>query len=433
MVSRPHERPVSGILPQEGFSQRGRTEGDQNLSRLRSAIATLAVLSAFAFLYSLVLAIPVHVGDVSALWGSRGHAWFGDVLGRLVEGFRFLWGSAVMVEGYPVAPASGWPTMVFVALLAGLVYASLRTGSEGAFAVAGRVLCASVLAGGLTNLFVVVQTVRGIRGGLESLPTVIWALPADGIWLGLVVGVFGGYAAYAASAFAALAAIALRGDGGTGDSARAAEAPKTALKTSAGRARAARIATWGALPTLVLALVGGFVWDYGPDADPYGAEISPRQAWVRLVWFAHTSLSAPNDPYALGGSFETSVWLPRAVTSAVLVMLVWVAIFLVVARWRPERGPGALGIVVQCWGLVTVIAATVGLLEGALVQQEEFAGSALYWALDTAADGVRFAACFGWLTGVAVLLAHRLSRGAQTDVETAEPAEKVEAVEAAGS
>ncbi|MEU0313707.1 hypothetical protein [Nocardioides sp. NPDC006273] len=400
------------------------------MSRRRSAIATLAVLSVFAFLYSLVLVIPVHVGDVSALWSSRGHGWFGDVLGRMIDGFRFLWGSAVMVEGYPVAPASGWPTVVFVALLAGLVYASLWTGSEGAFAVAGRVLCASVLAGGLTNLFVVVQTVRGIRGGLESLPTVVWALPGDGIWLGLVVGVFGGYAAYAASAFATVAAIALRGDGGTGDSVTAAEAPETALKTSAGRARAARIATWGSLPTLVLALVGGFVWDYGPDADPYGAEVSPRQAWVRLVWFAHATLSAPNDPYALGGSFETSIWLPRAVTSAVLVVLVWLAIYLVVARWPPEGGPGAFGIVVQCWGLVAVLAAAVGLLEGAFFQQAEFAGSALYWALETAADGVRFAACFGWLTGVAVVLAHRLSRGVQTDGEAVEAAKTIEAAEA---
>lgn len=372
------------------------------------------VLAVFAFLYSLALAIPVYIEDVSALWTARGHAWFGEVLGRMVDGFSFLWGSAVMAEGYPVAPASAWPTAVFVVLLMALVYASLRTASDGVYAVAGRVLCASVLAGGLTNLFVVVQTVLTIRGGLASLPAVIWALPDDGIWLGLVVGVFGGYAAYAVAVFARVAALAPHGDRGTDDFVAALEG---------GWARAVRVATWGALPTLVLALVGGFVWNYGPDADPYGADISPRQAWVRLVWFAHASLSAPHNPYSLSGSFDTSIWLPRTVTSAVLVVLVWLALLLVVARWPPGGGPGLLCIVVVCWGVVTVLAATAGLVEGALVQQEEFAGSAWYWALETAADGVRFAAAFGWLTGVAVALAHRLSRGEQTDVEAVEAVE----------
>ena len=366
------------------------------------------VLGVFAFLYSVVLAIPVYVGDISALWSARGHAWFGDVLGRMVDGFSFLWGSAVMNEGYPVAPTSGWPTVVFVVLLVALVHASLRTASDGVYAVAGRVLCASVLAGGLTNLFVVVQTVLGIRGGLESLPTVIWAVPDDGIWLGLVVGVFGGYAAYAAAAFARVAAIALRGDDETDGSVTA---------PTAGRARAAQVATWGALPTLALALVGGFVWHYGPDADPYGADIEPRQAWVRLVWFAHASLSPPHNPHSLSGSFDTSVWLPRTLTSAVLVVLVWLVVALVVAGWQRRGTPGGLCVVVQLWAVVTLLAAVVGLLEGALVPQDDIALASHYWALDTAAQGIRFGACFGWATGVAVLLALRLSRGARADVE----------------
>ncbi|MEU6136352.1 hypothetical protein [Nocardioides sp. NPDC047086] len=382
------------------------------MSRRRSAFTTVVVLGVFAFLYSLTLAIPVYVGDISALWSTRGHAWFGDVLGRLVDAFSFLWGSAVMDDGYPVAPASAWPTVVFVVLLVVLVYASVRTASDGAYAVAGRVLCASVLAGGLTNLFVVLQTVLEVRGGLASLPTVIWALPDDGIWLGLVVGVFGGYAAYAAAAFAKIAALVLR-DAGTEDSVEG-----DASEDVYGRARAARIATWSVLPILVLALVGGFVWDYGPDADPYGVAVDSRQAWVRLVWFAHASLSPPHNPHALTGSFETSVWLPRTLSSIALVLLVWLAMLLIVARWPRRGGPGVLSILVQCWGVVAVLAAVVGLLEGALVQQEEFAGSALYWGFEIAADGVRFAACFGWTTGVAVAISHRLSRGARTDVET---------------
>lgn len=366
------------------------------------------VLGVFAFLYSLALAIPVYIGDISALWSARGHAWFGGVLGRMVDGFSFLWGSAVMNEGYPVAPTSGWPTVVFVVLLVTLVYASLRTASDSVYAVAGRVLCASVLAGGLTNLFVVVQTVLGVRGGLESLPTVIWAVPDDGIWLGLVVGVFGGYAAYAAAAFARVAALALHSDRGPDD-------PATA--TEGGWRRAVQVSTWGALPTLVLALVGGFVWDYGPDADPFGADIGSREAWVRLVWFAHASLSAPHNPHSLSGSFDTSVWLPRTLTSAVLVVLVWLVVALVVAGWNRRGRPGGLCVVVQLWAVVTVLAAVVGLLEGALVPQDDFALASHYWALDTAAQGIRFGACFGWMTGVAVLLALRLSRGARTDVE----------------
>ncbi|MFJ9389309.1 hypothetical protein ACIRON_10855 [Nocardioides sp. NPDC101246] len=384
------------------------------MSRRRSAFATVAVLSVFAFLYSFVLAIPVYVDDVSALWSARGHAWFGDVLSRLVDGFSFLWGSAVMNEGYPVAPVSAWPTVVFVLLLVVLVYAILRTGSDGPYAVAGRVLCACLLAGGLTNLFVVVQTILDIRGGLEALPSVIWALSDDGIWLGLVVGVFGAFAAYLAAVLAVLATLALRDGDGTTE-------PITLPEDR--WAGAAHVATWGALPMLVVALVGGFVWDYGPDADPYGADISSRQAWVRLIWFAHASLTAPHNPHSLSGSFDTSVWLPRTLTSAALVVLVWLAIRLLVARWSRAGGPTALGIVLQCWGVVAVLAAVVGLCEGALVRQEEFAGAASYWALETVADGVRFAVCFGWITGVAVALAHRFSKGIQTDVEAVEAVE----------
>ncbi|MFD7077216.1 hypothetical protein ACFV9G_23610 [Nocardioides sp. NPDC059952] len=383
------------------------------MSRRRGAFATVAVLSAFAFLYSLALAIPVYVGDISALWSTRGFAWFGDVLARMVDGFSFLWGSAVMSEGYPVAPVSGWPTAVFTALLVALVYASLRTASDGAYAVAGRVLCASVLAGGLTNLFVIFQTVLGIRGGPSSLPAVIWVVPDDGIWLGLVVGVVGGYAAYAAAAFAQIAALALRAGGGTDDDGATPEASREVF----GRARAARIATWGVLPILVLALVGGFVWDYGPDADPYGTDVGPREAWVRLVWFAHASLSPPHNPHSLSGSFDTSVWLPPALGSAALAVLVWLVILVVVTRWPREGGPGVLSIVLLCWGVLTVLAAVVGLFVGALAPEDEFALATPYWALDTAARGVRFAVCFGWITGVAVAIAHRFSRGAQADAE----------------
>lgn len=343
------------------------------------------------------------------LWSSRGYAGFGELLGRLVDGFSFLWGSAVESGVYPVGPASGWATVVFVVLLAGLVYAILRTASESPYSVAGRVLCMGLLVGGLTNLFVVVHTVLGIRGGLGSLPTIIWAAPDDGIWLGLVVGVLGGYAAFAAAAFAQVAAIALRG-GGT-DASAGPEAPREHLW-----GQAAGIATWGALPLLVVALVGGFVWDYDPEADPFGADIGSREAWVRLVWFAHASLSPPHNPRSLSGEFATTDWLPRTLSSAVLVALVWLATLLIVAR-RPQVGaPGALSTVLQLWAVVTIIAAVVGLTEGALVPEEEFAASARYWALEVAGQAVRFAACFGWLTGVAVVLAHRLSRGGQTDV-----------------
>ncbi|MEI7057229.1 hypothetical protein WBG06_15500 [Nocardioides sp. CCNWLW239] len=379
------------------------------MSRRRSAFIAAVALGVFAFLYSLVLAIPVYIGDIRELWTSRGHAGFGELLGRLVDGFSFLWGSAVTSEGYPVAPASGWPTVVFVVLLVGLVYASARTASESPYFVAGRVLCVGLLVGGLTNLFVVVQTVLGIRGGLASMPTIIWAVPDDGIWLGLVVGVLGGYVALAAAAFAQFAAAALRG-GGTVASAGP-EAP-----VDRGWARAARIATWGALPMLVLALVGGFVWDYDPEADPYGADIEPREAWVRLIWFAHARLSGPHNPHSLSGEFATTDWLPRTLSSAVLVVLVWLAMLLIVARWQRVGAPGAVSAVLQLWAVTTVAAAVVGLAEGALVPEEEFAMSARLWALEVAGQAVRFAACFGWLSGVAAVLAHRLSRGAQTDV-----------------
>ncbi|MGH3353939.1 MAG: hypothetical protein ACRDPS_24975 [Nocardioides sp.] len=358
------------------------------------------------------MAIPVYVGDVSELWNSRGQAWFGDVLGRMVGSFSFLWGSAVTDETYSVAPASAWPTLVFVVLLASLVYISLRTASDGPSGVGWRVLCVSLLAGGLTNLFVVVQSVLDISGGLEPLPAIIWAVPEDGIWLGLVVGVFGGYATYAAATVAQLAAIAMRRSGGSDDSSGAPEAKHEAF----GWARASRVATWGALPILALALAGGFLWDYDAEADPYGADIGAREAWVRLVWFAHASLAAPHNPHSLSGDFDTSVWLPRTLSSAVLVVLVWLAMLLVVALWQRAGTPGVPAAVVQCWGVVVVIATVVGLTEGAFARGDEFA-TAHYWALEVGGQGVRFAAFFGWLAGVAVVLAHRFSRGARADAE----------------
>ncbi|GGU40121.1 hypothetical protein [Nocardioides albus] len=382
------------------------------MSRRRSAYATVVVLGVLAFFYSLALAIPVSVEAVWQLWETRGLNWMGVLVGRMVDGFTFLWGSAVTHGGYVVTPVSIWPTVVFVVLLASLVYLSLRTASENAYSVAGRVLCASVLTGGLTNLFVVLQATAGGRGGLDALPSLIWALPDDGIWIGAVMGVLGGYAALVAAAFGQVASIALRADA-TDDSDMS---PKEPLE-HVGRGRAMRIATWGTLPLLVVALVGGFVWDYGPDADPYGARLDSVQAWIRLVWFGHASLSGPHNPHSLSGEFDTSVWLTRTLSSAVLVALVWLVMLLMVSRWQGERRPGVLCVVVQCWGVVAVLAALVGMVEGALVRQEAFATTAPLWALEVAGQGVRFGAVFGWATGVAVILAHRFSRGARADAE----------------
>ena len=373
------------------------------------------MVAVFAWFYSFALAVPIDTGSVSALWQARGHEWFGAFLAQMLDGLSFLWGSVIRYE-YAVAPDSAWPVLVFVVLLSVLVYASLRTGADGPYAVAGRVLGASLLAGGLTNLFVILGDGAASPDGAAMLSGMVWSLPDDGIWLGLSLGLVGGVVAAHVVALAQLTAAAME-QGERDDSRAPVETPRHS--TAQGRARAVRVATWGALPTLALALVGGFAWDYGPDVYS-DAAVGARQAWVQLVWFAHASLAAPDDPYSLGGTFDTLIWLPRTLSSVVLVALIWLAIRLMMARWQRGVEPSALGVVMRCWGTVAVLAVVVGLVEGAAFPAPELALPAYTRAFDNVADALRFAACFGWATGVAVALALRLSGGSLTEPESAE-------------
>lgn len=373
------------------------------------------MVAVFAWFYSFALAVPVDTGSVSALWQARGHEWFGAFLAQMLDGLSFLWGSVIRYE-YAVAPDSAWPVLVFVVLLSVLVYASLRTGADGPYAVAGRVLGASLLAGGMTNLFVIVGDVTASPDGAAMLSGMVWSLPDDGIWLGLGLGLVGGVVAAHVVALAQLTAAAME-QGERDDSPAPVETPR--LSAAQGRARAVWVATWGALPTLALALVGGFAWDYGPDVYS-DAAVGARQAWVQMVWFAHASLAAPDDPYSLGGTFDTLIWLPRTLSSVVLVALIWLAIRLLMARWQRGVEPSALGVVMRCWGMVAVLAVVVGLVEGAVLPAPELALPAYTRAFDNVADALRFAACFGWATGVAVALALRLSGGSVTEPGSAE-------------
>lgn len=379
------------------------------------------MVAVFAWFYSFALAVPVDTGSVSSLWQARGHAWFGAFLARVLDGLSFLWGSVVRYE-YAAAPESAWPVLVFVVLLSGLVYASLRTGGDGAYSVAGRVLGASLLAGGLTNLFVIVEAVVASPYGAAQLSAMAWSRPDDGIWLALSLGVVGGVvAAHVVTLVQLAVAVSERAE--REDSPASVKAPR--LNPAQGRTRAVRVATWGALPTLGLALGGGFVWDHGPDVYS-DAAADARQGWVHVVWFAHASLAPPDDPYSLGGTFDTLIWLPRTLSSVVLVALIWLAIRLAVIRWQRGAEPSVLGVVMWCWGMVAVVAVVVGLVEGALVPVPELAPPthtlpAYTRAFDNVADALRFAAFFGWVTGVAVALALRLSGGTVTEPETAEP------------
>ncbi|MBG6096391.1 hypothetical protein [Nocardioides luteus] len=391
------------------------------MSRRRSAFATMAVVAVFCWFYSFALAVPVDTGNVSSLWQARGHEWFGAFLARVLDGLSFLWGSVVRYE-YAAAPESAWPALVFVVLLAGSVYASLRTGGDGAYAVAGRVLGASFLAGGLTNLFVIVEAAVASPYGTAQLAAMAWSRPDDGIWLALSLGVVGSVvAAYVVTLVQLAAAVSERAE--REDPPASATVPR--LNPAQRRVRAVRVATWGALPTLALAFGGGFVWDYGPDVYT-DAAADARQGWVHVVWFTHASLAPPDDPYSLGGTFDTLIWLPRTLSSVVLVALIWLAIRLVVARWQRGAAPSVLGVVMGCWGMVAVLAVVVGLVEGAVFPVPELAPPAYNppaytRAFDNVADALRFAAFFGWATGVVVALALRLSGGTLTEPETAEP------------
>jgi hypothetical protein len=139
-----------------------------------------------------------------------------------------------------------------------------------------------------------------------------------------------------------------------------------------------------------------------------------------MVWFAHARFAAPPDPHSLSGAFDTSVWLPRTLSSVVLIVLVWFGIRLLAARWQRGREPTTVGIVLQCWGLIAVLVAVVGLVEGAVLPAPDWGPAAHYVALSNVADAVRFATCFGWTVAVVVTLAYRLSGGPAIETEPAD-------------
>jgi ABC-type antimicrobial peptide transport system permease subunit len=222
------------------------------MSRRRSAVATVVVLGAFGWFYVFALAVPISTGDAYAIWTERGQAWFGALVSRLLNGLSFLWGSMVRDE-YAAAPETAWPTVLFVVLVAGLTYASLRSGTASPEGAVGRVLGACVLAAGFTNLYLVFLATSTLADE-GRVPFSEIAPPGleGGIWLGIVLGLVGGIAVSIVVAFATLAAVALSAR----DEADAAESPRMA---TASLVRATRVATWGVLPLLVLVLVGGFV------------------------------------------------------------------------------------------------------------------------------------------------------------------------------
>lgn len=386
------------------------------MSRRRSAFATIVVLGIFAWCYVFALAVPIRTGDAYTIWTERGQAWFGALVSRLLNGLSFLWGSMVRDE-YAAVPGTAWPTVLFVVLVAGLTYASLRSGTASPEGAVGRVLGACLVAAGFTNLLLVILATTRLANESRVPFSEIAPPGMDGaIWLGIVLGVVGGIAVGASVAFAQLAAAAL----GARDGAEPSVSPRWQV-ASAARARARQVATWGVLPLLIIALVGGFVWDYGPDADP-DAIREPGANWVRMVWFAHASLAAPSDPHALSGAFDTSVWLPRTLSSAVLLVLLWLGIRLLMVRWQRGDQPKPLGIVLQCWGLIAALVAVVGLVEGAVLPAPDGGPAAHYLALSNVADAIRFATCFGWIIGVAVALAHWFS---SRQTNEADPADQV--------
>lgn len=381
------------------------------MSRRRSAVATIVVLGIFGWCYVFALAVPIRTGDAYSIWFERGLAWFGAVVTRLLDGLSFLWGSMVRDE-YAAPPDTPWPTVFFVVLVAVLVHVSLRNGSGSPWGAAGRVVGACVLAAGFTNLLLVTQaTVKLAAAGSVPFSQIAPPQLDDAVWLGIVLGLVGGVAAFFSVLFAMLAGAA----GGVDDGVDPADSRRTQEESSV---RGGQVATWGVLPLLLVVLVGGFVWDYGPDADP-DAVREPGATWVRMVWFAHARFAAPSDSHSLSGAFDTSVWLPRTLTSAALIVLVWIGIRLLVARWRRGDAPKAVGIVLACWGLVAVLVAVVGLVEGAVVPAPDRGPAAHILALSNVAYAIRFATCFGWIVGVSVALAHRPFGSSATAADSA--------------
>ncbi|OIJ28828.1 hypothetical protein UG56_000935 [Nocardioides luteus] len=367
----------------------------------------------FVWFYLFALVLPVNTSAVAEPWAARGRAWLGALVAQMLDGLSFLWGSLVRAE-YAEPPETAWPTLVFAVLVVGLVYASVRTGSDRPGAVGVRVLGACVLAGGLTNLFSVILAAGKLRAETGPFGGSAPEWVADGIWFGIVLGLIGSSVAYTLAALPLLASLATGASDGT-DSPVAARRP--ALSTA--RARAGQVATWGALPLLVAVLVGGFVWDYGPDADPDAIQ-QPRASWVRLVWFAHARFAGPHNPHSLTGEFDTSVWLPRTLTSLALVVLIWVGLRLLVAGWQRGDEPNGVAIVVRCAGLVAVLALVLGVIEGAVLPTSDPGPAAYYVALGNVTDAVRFGACFGWLVGVAVAVSQRISGGSIRAADSAD-------------
>ncbi|NGN94289.1 hypothetical protein G5C66_16275 [Nocardioides sp. KC13] len=351
--------------------------------------------------------VPIETGRAYSIWYERGLGWFGALVSELLTSVSFLWGTMVRYE-HTDPPVSAWPTVVFALVLVAVVYTILRNGPEAPGGVAGRVLAGALIAGGLTNLFGIVLHAARMLEYADSFASFVPVWSDDGVWLGIIIGAVGGFVAYTVALLIHLASTLREG----ADSAEGRRRPASAV----GRTGARWVATCAVMPLLLVVLVGGLVWDYGPDAD-VDAFSEPRDRWVRLVWFLHARLGAPADPTSLSGTFDTSVWLPRALTSAAFLMLLWVCVLLLVARWRGGGKPNVVGVVLQVWGLVAVVAIVVGLLEGVVLPPPYDGMFAYHIALGNVTDAVRFATCFGWLAGVAVALARRPSDGPAVEAE----------------
>ncbi|MFE7504673.1 hypothetical protein [Promicromonospora sp. NPDC057488] len=170
-------------------------------------------------------------------------------------------------------------------------------------------------------------------------------------------------------------------------------------------ASARSVATWATLPMIVLCFAGGFAtrsrglsrWETDWPTSGLATSLAEFFYEYRIGPLAgSTGIRNRN----LGA--ELVYLLPALVTAAVFLLVVWLVVAWFVRALNVGSVLDAATSVIAVWGVVTLVSTVVAGTAAAIVEPPD-----LRFGLDLTIDGLRFGAVWGWLVGVAAVLALR--------------------------
>ncbi len=181
----------------------------------------------------------------------------------------------------------------------------------------------------------------------------------------------------------------------------AARVPFVADRRLVGRG-ARQLATWGVLPLALLAFLGGGLANYAGDRPG-----TLLEEVVGFTFYLRLRPTAPSDPSPFADTLAPELWLPPSILAVVFLLCVWALLGWFVAGFA-VRGQhvGGPAVVIAVWAAVMVVCVLMAVLDATVSQfwSERTVGANL---IDALSRSTRFGALYGWLAGLAVLVAHR--------------------------